>query len=204
MLEVCFYEIDAISASIAVVLSSRQRTFHAGNFCWWCLCISHHAVIFSILLGFQLQRECHWTWSWWEKHTIPSQDPTKVPILFVMSPALEKLSNWVGEFRESKRQVENFIRAPKPVCLTGRHWNIKETLWSQSTRESNFFLNIYFYFVSRVFCLNICLCTMCMPVSMLAREGSRSPGTGFARGCELPHVGSGNWIWIVWEKSQCS
>lgn len=48
-----------------------------------------------------------------------------VPILFVMSPALEKLSNWVGEFRESKRQVKNFIRALKLVCLTGRHWNIK-------------------------------------------------------------------------------
>lgn len=37
------------------------------------------------------------------------------------------------------------------------------------------------------------------------REGIGCPGAaGVTGGCELPNMGTGNWIWVLWKVSKCS
>lgn len=42
-----------------------------------------------------------------------------------------------------------------------------------------------------MFCLNLCVCTMCKPHTLEARRKEQVPGTGVTDGCR-PSYGSGN------------
>lgn len=53
-----------------------------------------------------------------------------------------------------------------------------------------------------MFCLDICLCTMCVHCHRRPEEGFGSPGTGVIEGCE-PHMGPEDGTWVLWRSTQC-
>lgn len=51
--------------------------------------------------------------------------------------------------------------------------------------------------------LGVYMCTTCIQVPMEAREGTGFSGTGVTDKCELPVLGGGKQVQVLWKNSKC-